>query len=43
LPRSSTLGDDFFQHLIGFVRICHETVVIRSMEESELLAGKKAA
>ncbi|TYZ62490.1 hypothetical protein PybrP1_001992 [[Pythium] brassicae (nom. inval.)] len=28
----STLGDDFFAHLIGFVNICHETNMIRSAE-----------
>lgn len=32
----STLGDDFFAHLIGFVSICHETNLIRTAEAAAL-------
>ncbi|KAF1772817.1 Alpha/beta hydrolase fold-5 [Phytophthora cactorum] len=39
----STFGDDFFQHLIEFVHVCHVTATIRAAEAAEqkaLMTGK---
>lgn len=39
----STFGDDFFQHLIEFVQVCHATAMIRAAEAAEqkaMLSGK---
>ncbi|KUF76101.1 Alpha/beta hydrolase domain-containing protein 17C [Phytophthora nicotianae] len=39
----STFGDEFFQHLIEFVHVCHVTATIRAAEAAEqkaLMTGK---